>query len=295
MTSGTSTPSPSRLTPDALLHNARPLFLFGAARSGTTFLCRILNAHPRVLMTNESAVVLQLGELIRRSHIGASEGIVFGKSHNKAWSDVLRAESRGLIERFYERVAQQKVDAEGDSDQLAYYGDKHPHLFLCFDLLEEIYPDAMYIHLMRDPRDAALSIAKMSGSSYQEALENWKIFDDHNRAFIERSDSESVHALKYEDLVQDSYGAAERIFGLLGLKQDQQVVRFLDEYGSVDAHAIRNHDGLNSLTTENINLRAATHKLERWRDSLTQEDQDFTDHLISEALVEYGYPLCSEA
>jgi hypothetical protein len=148
---------------------------------------------------------------------------------------------------------------------------------------------------MRDPRDAALSIAKMSGSSYQEALENWKIFDDHNRAFIERSDSESVHALKYEDLVQDSYGAAERIFGLLGLKQDQQVVRFLDEYGSVDAHAIRNHDGLNSLTTENINLRAATHKLERWRDSLTQEDQDFTDHLISEALVEYGYPLCSEA
>ncbi len=32
---------------------ARPLFAIGAARSGTTLLARILNAHPAVLLTNQ--------------------------------------------------------------------------------------------------------------------------------------------------------------------------------------------------------------------------------------------------
>ncbi|CAE7761062.1 unnamed protein product [Symbiodinium sp. CCMP2592] len=294
MTTDTSTSTHSAQGADSLLKNAKPLFLFGAARSGTTFLCRILNAHPQVLLTNESAVVLQLGELIRRSHIGASEGIVFGKSHNKAWSDVLRSESRQLIDRFYERVAYQDMEESGGTNKLAYYGDKHPHLFLCFDLLEEIYSDATYIHLVRDPRDAALSIAKMSNSTYQEGLKNWKIFDDHNRKFVQRVHEDSIFNLSYEELVESPHEVSQSVFEALGIKQDSEVARYLDEYGSVDAHTIQNRDGSTSLHSSNMALHPSTHQLGRWKKVLSREDCDFTDQLIPEALAEYGYPLCSE-
>ncbi len=294
MTPGTPSSASTRQNANAILAGAKPLFLFGAARSGTTFLCRILNAHPKVIMTNESAVFLQLGELIRRSHVGISEGIIFGKSYYKVWSDVLRDESRRLIEQFYAQVAQQESDTGIESDQIAYYGDKHPHLFTCFDLLEQVYQDAIYIHLARDPRDAALSIAKMSGDSYQDSLNNWKIFDDHNRALIERTDSALIRCVKYEDLVEDAIGVTKRLFQSLGLDQHLQVVEYLEEYASVDAHTIKDHDGSGAGGNTDAFVQRTNLNLGRWKEELTQEDQEFTDEQICDALNHYGYPLCSE-
>lgn len=293
MTTGTHSSASSQQDANAILAGAKPLFLFGAARSGTTFLCRILNAHPKVIMTNESAVFLQLGELIRRSHIGISEGIIFGKSYYKVWSEVLRDESRRLVEQFYAQVAQQESDTSSESSQVSYYGDKHPHLFTCFDLLEQVYQDAVYIHLARDPRDAALSIAKMSGDSYQDSLRNWKIFDDHNRVFIERTDPSLIRCVKYEDLVENPIGVTKTLFQSLGLDQHQRVVQYLEEYASVDAHTIKDRDGSDAGGNTDAFVQRTNLNLGRWKEALTQEDQEFTDELICDALNHYGYPLCS--
>ena len=41
---------------EALPDGARPLFLLGAPRSGTTYAARLLDAHPEVLMTDEVRV-----------------------------------------------------------------------------------------------------------------------------------------------------------------------------------------------------------------------------------------------
>ena len=61
----------------SLLAGARPLFLIGSPRSGTTLLAKILNSHPRVLITNETAVFLQLDENIRKSRRGWGWGVIF--------------------------------------------------------------------------------------------------------------------------------------------------------------------------------------------------------------------------
>jgi hypothetical protein len=65
---------------EALLAGAEPLFLVGAARSGTTILAKILNSHPKILMTDETAVFLALSGLIEKSREGVSAGLWYGKT-----------------------------------------------------------------------------------------------------------------------------------------------------------------------------------------------------------------------
>ena len=64
-----------------ILAVAKPLFLIGAPRSGTTMLTRILNSHARILLTNETAVLLQLADIIGKSRIGRKAGMIYGKNN----------------------------------------------------------------------------------------------------------------------------------------------------------------------------------------------------------------------
>lgn len=41
-----------------------PLFIVGAPRSGTTFLCSVLNAHPHIQLTNECRVFALVKEML---------------------------------------------------------------------------------------------------------------------------------------------------------------------------------------------------------------------------------------
>src|ERR1700752_4402462 len=91
-----------------------PLFIIGAPRSGTTFLCSLLNMHPLVQLTNESRIFVLLKEMLE---VGANrpdllspscrDGLVaFGRSTLGAW-----------VERFYR---------EGLGNNAPIWGDKHP-------------------------------------------------------------------------------------------------------------------------------------------------------------------------
>ena len=89
---------------DSTLKNAKPLFLIGAPRSGTTILAKLLNAHSEVLLTNETAVFLQLNEMILKSEKGSPSGILYGKTHNRLWAHLLRRQAKEMIETFYAQV-----------------------------------------------------------------------------------------------------------------------------------------------------------------------------------------------
>ena len=194
------------------LTGARPLFLIGPPRSGTTLMARILNAHPRVLMTNETAVFIQLSQLIESSRKGIDAGIMYGKEYNVLWSDNLRQHSSELVESYYEKIA----DVEGKKD-LAYWGEKHPHLSDCTPFLASLYPEARYIYALRDPRDAACSMSEMNEVPFRSALDNWKAFSDVFERFVDRLDPDQVINVSYESLIHDYEGVSEEIFQALDL------------------------------------------------------------------------------
>ena len=77
--------------------NQTPLFLIGVPRSGTTLLCRMLNSHPAILVTNETGVCSQLHNLILKSAQGRVAGTSFGKEYYELWSNQLDTAAPQLI------------------------------------------------------------------------------------------------------------------------------------------------------------------------------------------------------
>jgi len=119
------------LTPS--LH--RPVFVVGAPRSGTSFLGRCLGALPELSYHFEPAATQRAAQHVYR-----------GK-----WS-FERAR------RFYRTVYRWLLRLHLDGD--LRYADKSPRNCFLMAFLHRAFPDAQFIHIIRNGRDAALSHSK---------------------------------------------------------------------------------------------------------------------------------------
>lgn len=255
-----------------LLAGARPLFLIGCPRSGTTFMANLLNSHPEVLMTSESAAFMLGDDIIRKSEQGIASGINYGKQYHKLLSSMLADSYRDMLEGFYERIAR-----EQGRSYLSYWGEKHPHLYECLDRVDASFPDACYVYALRDPRDSACSIADMSKTDYVPALENWKKFSDAYEAFVEKLAPERLLTVRYEELVDDYYAGANRIFTWLDLPVAAPVLEFVHGSKGADAHA--------STVRKNF----ARDSRGRWQRRLSAGDLAATRRLLGDFMDKYGY------
>lgn len=260
----------------ASLESATPLFLVGAPRSGTTFLAAVLNAHPRILMTNETAVFLQLNEAISKSRQGHRAGLLYGKSHHELWADHLRGRARELIESYYATIAER----DGKTD-LVHWGDKHPHYSDCLPFLRALYPDAPYVYLVRDPRDSACSIAVMNGWSFRKSLQAWKGFTEKYEPFLFGADAPRSLLVKYEDLVQDPDRTCGEIFAWLGVGRAAEVEDHLSRLQNADAH----HPELSWSRRRDF----ARTSVARWRRQTTEAEARYAEKLVGHLIEKYGY------
>lgn len=273
----------------AALGAAKPLFLLGAPRSGTTLLCKILNAHPRVLMTNENAVFLQLAEAVEKSRGGSKNGVAYGKQYHEKWAEFLDGRAQGLIEDYYASLAA----AEGRSG-LAYWGEKHPHFVSCLDWLARHWPEARYVYIVRDPRDSACSIGEMTGKGVARGIEVWRNFTRTTEKHLAAVPDARKTFLKYEDLVADYAGVAGRVLAALGLAADPAVAEHIERFRDVDAHRL-SPGVVNGLRRAVEKRDYAATAVGRYARDMSAEDLATADELVGEWLDRYGYARAASA
>jgi len=137
--------------------------VIGVPRSGTTLLRVMLDAHPEMSVPPETGFVLDAARMDRRAgglrdrfvamltgyhtwrHMGVSEQALRARVEAIEPFDVaegVRAFYRLYAERF----------------GCARYGDKTPMYRAHMRELEELLPEARFIHIIRDGRDVALSV-----------------------------------------------------------------------------------------------------------------------------------------
>jgi len=267
-----------------VIGEAIPLFLIACPRSGTTLLRHILNAHPEILLTNETAVFIQLNAILTRSHWGAPAGILFGKQHHRLWADHLADLAREWIEQYYARIAR----VEGKA-RLKYWGEKHPHNYECLAFIRARWPEARYIYLVRDPRDCALSIGRVTGEPFRDSLENWKAFADPYEQFVAGRPSETLLTLRFEDLVGDYAGVTRRCIEWLGVEPHPAVSDYLARFRNTDAHAVSDlmDHGRPPGNGSVKDFRGSA--VGRWQRELTDADRIFAAELAGGFLRKYGY------
>jgi tetratricopeptide (TPR) repeat protein len=212
-------------------NSARPVFVIGMPRSGTTLVEQILAGHPEIASGGELYDIDHIVSKIGRRH-GGNAGSVFNPL--KIGVDVLDAAASEYLSRI------QSIS----SDALRVV-DKMPENFLYLGAISLIFPKAHVIHCRRNPIDTCLSNYFQRfhyGHQYSYSL---KSLADYYRQYqrLMRHWREVVKIeildVEYESLVDDPEGVSRKMIEFVGLTWDEECLSF---YQSRRAIATASYD-----------------------------------------------------
>ncbi len=202
----------------------QPIFLVGSERSGTT-LCRLmLDHHPQITWCNEFEYAV---DLMSDDPSRNSEG----------WPDLDEYYQWLSLQRIF-RATGFKVDPKLSYPDLVNSflvqrlerhqkpivgATVHRH----FDRLVRIWPNAKFIHIVRDPRDVAKSCIGMGwAGNVWKAVERWitaeKLWDE----FSAQLPADRKLEVVYSDLVTDVQQTLETICDFIGVKYSPAMLTY---------------------------------------------------------------------
>jgi hypothetical protein len=169
----------------------------------------------------------------------------------------------------------------------ARWGDKTPMYMEHLDLLARLFPDALYVHLVRDGRDAALSFLAMPRGIVTETWAHprdtsgfacqWKREVLAARALGRRVGPGGYLEVRYEDLVADPDRCVRAICEFAGLDFEAGLLEYP---GTVDLSAKPHQQSL---------ARAPTPGLRRWREQMSPADVAGFERIAGDLLADLGY------
>jgi hypothetical protein len=189
-----------------------PILIIGSARSGTTMLRLILDTHPRI-SCGEETHLLQTMEPAMSRHWRLLERYGFPRGY---WTTRLAA--------FYGGAMSDYATGRGK----ARWADKDPSNTLLLPFADELFPDAQYIHLIRDGHDVVASHRDRWGyrSGLRAARGVWRRYVDIAREFGARQPPGRYHELRYEALVAQPEAQLRELFAFLGEVWEPAVLEF---------------------------------------------------------------------
>ena len=187
-----------------------PIFVIGSPRSGTTLLRLILDAHPHISCGEETHFLRDLEAIVGRHWNLVS---TYGLGH-----DWWLARIRGLYTDFQAAVLARSGKRR--------WAEKDPTYTLHLDFIEELFPDARFVHLVRDGHDVVASFRDRWGyvSAARAARSEWARYVEAASSLGRRLPSSRFLELRYERLVADSETEARRLFAFLGEPWDPAVL-----------------------------------------------------------------------
>lgn len=199
---------------------ARPIFIVGLPRSGSTVVDRILSSHSHVSSAGElDCFALALVEAVQR-RTGRRE-----MSRRELVLASTQLDFQALGAEYLRRA--RAAGAEGDR-----FIDKMPLNFLYCGLIRRALPHARIVHVRRSPMAACYAVYKSlfeQGYPYSyDLVELGGYYLAYRRlmAHWERTLPGAIHALSYEQLVRDQVGETHRLLEYCGLEWQDGCLEF---------------------------------------------------------------------
>jgi hypothetical protein len=274
--------------------NRRPFFIVSAPRSGSTLLRLILDTHPRLavpppgwLLDLVYPYLYSYGDLGKPENLLAlAEDILktptVGKWPIKIVPAELAAAARApTFAGVYEALHEAYAHGEGK----ARWGEKTPRNSFWMDEIRALFPDAQFIHIVRDGRDQAIDISDslLWPYSVYSGASLWQRYVNAVRDSAERLPREAFHEIRYEDLCAAPEAAIRGLCEFLGEQYDP---RMLSPHETGSARAWSSHP-LHAKTAQPI----STKYCEMYRTRLSGQDVAALEGLVGGTLQRFGYSL----
>jgi hypothetical protein len=265
-----------------------PVVILGVSRSGTTLLKEMLDRHSQLAIPTESYFVPQLwdrhGADVERDAFVAdvaripriAEWGVHPEDVRQRLSE--RAPFADAVQAIYRVYA----EALGKSR----FGDKTPAYMQRLDLVERAFPGALYVHIVRDGRDACLSFLAMKRRprfnwarprGVAAFAAQWRKEVANAQRFGATTAAGRYLELRYEDLVADPQARLRRVCDFLNLAFEPQM---LDYHRDLDPQRLLDHPMLAEPPKE---------ARSRWREQMRPEDVRRFEAIAGDLLERLGY------
>jgi Sulfotransferase family len=267
------------------------LFLVGRGRSGTTLLRAMLDAHPQVSVAPEALFVMNAYRRYGRgpwnpARVEAFARDIWLERKLRTWdldeadvADRLRAVATPSFAALCRAVYEEHARAHGKPGP-RWVGDKNPHHALFVRELMATFPEARFLHIVRDYRDNILSYqgVRFDLRDAGALAYRWRRY---NAAVLAAAESapERFLRLRYEDLTADPKAELARVCDFLDLPFDPAMLRFHE------AHRGEARDWHAGLAVPVDAARGG-----RWRDAMPPAQVAVAERICGALGGRLGYP-----
>ncbi len=278
----------------------RLIVVCGVGRSGTSLLQSMLNAHPKICFPPETHFFRQYVACawrnwrFRRKGPAAFRDVLnhdryfarLGLDVEEVLSPYMKGERRFDMADVYRRI----LNMYATREKCPRVGDKDPRIIDYTEEIGALFPNAVLIHVVRDPRDVLLSRMKAKWSS---ARPWWlHVLVSQAQLSIGRHIGQRVFRdryveIRYEDLIQYPEKTLRMLCHYIGVPFDKRMLEF-----SVSASRLVSKDEL-QWKSETLGPLLSDN-VEKWREGLSSWRIRFTEEFCREALSDFGYPHAAE-
>ena len=259
--------------------------VLGVSRSGTTLLKAMLDAHSQLAIPSESYFLPQLWDRHgERPERDAFVEDLTRLERVREWSvEPEDVRARLPDQPTFAEAIQSIYALYAESRNKPRFGDKTPIYMQHLDVLERAFPDARYVHIVRDGRDAASSLLAMTRKPRFNLSRPRRVGDfavawrREVRAAQMFGRTHPYHEVRYEDLVEQPESRLHDVCAFLGLEYEPAMLEY---HRREDPSLYADHPRL---------AEPPVRDTRSWRRDMRPADVELFEAIAGDLLTELGY------
>lgn len=261
-----------------------PVMIVGHGSSGTSILTRLMRDYLKIAFGTESQFIVHYYRRLRRYGDLADDGNLrrlirdilgerwfqrsrkfggFATSVDNVFGDVRERTYRGVLDAAFGQLAKHLGTTR--------WGDKTPEYTHDLPVIGELFPDAKYIHMVRDGRDVALSVMGRywGAKNVFTAAQEWKEAVGQVDAFLATMPDEKKLVITYEGMLSRPFETFARIVEFLGIENSNN--RLLD------------------AIAEPLSADLMRSNYDKWRTRMSETQRVRFERIAGDTLSRHGY------
>jgi hypothetical protein len=231
----------------------KPIFIVSSPRSGSTLLRLILDAHPAIAVPSPAWLyefvypfLYSYGDLSKDENFRELVQDMIEMPTIKTWmvdftvDEVVEQCPNRSFKEAYAYLHVKDAEAKGK----IRWGEKSPRNGYWIEEIKADYPDAQFIHIVRDGRDMAIDISQsqsMRPCSVLMGVHFWKHYVSGIRTDLAKLEEGDRFEIKYESLCADSEAELKKLCEYLGEDFDRAMLHHNDTPSTQKWASIKNH------------------------------------------------------
>jgi len=276
----------------------RPVFVIGSERSGTTLVMAILGCHPRIAVPEVTwyyprfrPYLHTYGDLGNRDNFRT---LALEMAHGlrvpywrmdvepESFANAIAARA-AEIEQSFAGVFAAMFERYAVHEGKPRWGEKTPYNIFYLDRILEDFPNAQFVYIYRDGRDASAEFldSAFGPTNIYSAARIWKDGQQAALAFRQQRTGDQWFDIKYEELVRNPVDHLRRLCTFLGEEYTDALMAFHTTPTAKRRGATKDNWALaHPISDRHVGI---------YREQLSLRDQKIMSWVAGDMLRELGY------